>query len=67
MAKNKMIYALFLGLFLMQEETPKFVREYVEKNEFSTKNPDLWQVFTMLKNGDKNNPVLKSIILSTIQ
>lgn len=66
MAKNKIIHALFLGLFLIGEETPKFISDYISKNEFVTKNPSLWHVFAVLKNGDQKNPVLKSMVLKTI-
>lgn len=66
--KNKFIYAIFLGLYLMGEQIPKFVRDYISVWKPETENKDLFIVFQSLINApDLNDKTLRSIVLKSLQ
>ncbi len=68
MTLNKFMYALFLGLYLMREDIPQDIQEYVNNYTFKTENPDLFVTFENLIGGtDLTDSILRGMILKTLE
>ena len=65
---NKLIYATFLGLYLMKEDIPEFIQEYISKNPPPGNNVDTWLALVSIKNAPNfDEPALRSMVLKTLE
>lgn len=63
----EIIFAVFLGFYLININPPKILQEMFYRTEFKTKNPDLHLTYKLLKNApDLSSKELRSIILKTL-
>jgi len=64
---QKYIYALFLGLFLLKEEVPPSLLDYIRKNPLDTDSKSLSIIFSSLANAPNlTDDLLRSMIIGTL-
>ena len=64
---NRIMYALFLGLFLLKEEVPQFVLNYVKTHKPNPRTQELWIVLTVLRNApDLDDVVLYPMVKASL-